>query len=495
MPEPVPAAGSGPGPHPPSEPGPLPPGRDRDALVAETARVLDRAGLPDGAVVLVACSGGPDSTALASLTAAARPDLRLVLAYVAHGLRDPALDVAEAALVARLAERLSAASVVLPVTVVRTGGGPEEDARTARHAALAAEATARGAAAVLHGHHAEDQAATLLLRLARGTAPDGLGGMAPVAPGGDGPPRVRPLLRLRRADLARHCADEGLAVAADPANLDRDLRRVRVEEEVLPALDRVGPDPVGALGRLAALAREDAAALGAVAERAAAALPVRRAGLAVALPSAALRALEPALGRRVVHAELARLGGASGAGPATARTVARVLAAADGARMTLPGPLLLEVGGGWHVLLPVLRDPSTRAERELAVPGAVAWPAAGLRLVAEHAGSADAAGEVPAVAAPGLEPSRLAVRLATAGPFRVRARRPGDRLRTPGGTRRLGDVLADAGVPAALRDLLPVVVAADDPAAPLWVPGVVVAEPVRAGASDAAVLLRAAPDD
>ena len=487
-----------PGPHPPQDPGPLPSGRDRAQLVAETARALAGADLPPGAVVLVACSGGPDSTALAALTAAARPDLALVLAYVAHGLRDPALDVAEAALVARLAERLGGETAVLPVTVARTGGGPEEDARVVRHAALAAEALRRGAVAVLHGHHAEDQAATLLLRLARGTAPDGLGGMAPVAAGGDGPPRVRPLLRLRRADLVRHCAEEGLAVAADPANLDRDLRRVRVEEEVLPALGRVGPDPVAALGRLAALAREDATVLRDAAAAAAAALPVRRTGPAVALPSAALRALPPALGRRVVHAELARLGAATGAGPATARTVARVLDAADGARMTLPGPLLLEVGGGWHVLLPVHGDASTVADRELAVPGAVAWPAAGLRLVAERAGPSDAAGDapaVPAIAGPGLEPSRLAVRLAAPGPFRVRARRPGDRLRTPGGTRRLGDELADAGVPAALRDLLPVVVAADDPAAPLWVPGVVVAEPVRAGAADAAVLLRAVPDD
>ncbi|MGA0830533.1 MAG: tRNA lysidine(34) synthetase TilS, partial [Nitriliruptoraceae bacterium] len=405
---------------------------------------------------------------MASLTAAARPDLALVLAYVAHGLRDPALDVAEAALVARLAERLDATAVVLPVTVARTGGGPEEDARVVRHAALAAEAERRGAVAVLHGHHAEDQAATLLLRLARGTAPDGLGGMAPVAAGDQGPPRVRPLLRLRRADLARHCDEEGLEVAADPANLDRDLRRVRVEEEVLPALGRVGPDPVAALGRLAALAREDAAVLRDAAAAAADALPVRRLGSAVALPSAGLRALAPALGRRIVHAELARVGTATGAGPATARTVARVLDASDGARMTLPGPLLLEVGGGWHVLVPVDRDAGATAERDLALPGEVAWPAAGMRLVVVGADAvpgarAEATAAASVDAGPGLDPSRLSVRLTTPGPFLVRSRRPGDRIRTPGGTRRLGDVLAESGVPPTVRDLLPVVAAADDP--------------------------------
>ena len=208
--------------------------------------------------------------------------------------------------------------------------------------------------------------------------------------------------------------------------------------------------------------------------------------------------------------ELARLGAATGVGPPTARTVARVLDAVDGARMTLPGPLLLEVGGGWHVLLPVDRDAAAVADRALAVPGAVAWPAAGLRLVAARADAtpaaptapttpaaapAGAAAAEPPAAGPGLVPSRLSVRLAVGGPFVVRARRPGDRLRTPGGTRRLGDVLADAGVPPAVRDLLPVVAAADDPDAPLWIPGVVVAETVRADAPDAAVLLRAEPDD
>ncbi len=392
---------------------------------------------------------------------------------------------------------------MLPVTVARTGGGPEADARVVRHAALAAEAARRGADVVLYGHHAEDQAATLLLRLARGTAPAGLAGMRTVARDGDGPARVRPLLRLRRADLSEHCRREGLPTASDPANADVDLRRVRVEQDVLPALARVGPDPVGALGRLAALAAEDAVVLGAAAAAAAVALPVRRVGAAVALPSAGLRALPPALGRRVVHAELARLGAVTGAGPAVARTVARVLEAPDGARATLPGPLLLEVADGFHVLVPA--DPVALPDGSLDVPGALGWPAVGLRITASAAAPVpDAAPLAPAAQeddtaaslVPGLDPRRLRVRLRATGPFVVRRRRPGDRLRTPGGTRRLGDVLADARVPPSLRDLLPVVVSAAAPAAPLWVPGVVVAEPVRGDVADpdAGPLLEARPE-
>jgi tRNA(Ile)-lysidine synthase len=423
---------------------------------------------------------------------AARPDLRPVLAYVAHGLRGGDLDRDEAALVAGLADRLGADHVLLPVSVVRTGGGPEDDARVVRHAALAAEAERRGAAAVLYGHHAEDQAATLLLRLARGTGPHGLAGM--VAATGDRPPRLRPLLRLRRADLARVCVEEGVRVATDPTNVDRDLRRVRAEEEALPALARIGPDPVGALGRLAALVRADEVLLADLAAGAAAALPVRRVGPAVALPSAALRALPAALARRILRVELGRLGGAG-----TAATVARVLDAPDATRVTLPGPLRLEVAGGWHLL--VREDLSAPPPVPLVVPGVAAWPAAGLTLTAAPGpwggaatGAGPGAGTAGAVLPgllPGLHPGRLAVGLRTSGPFVVRARRAGDRVRTPGGTRRLGDVLAAAGVPSALRELVPVVAEAAAPDRPVWVPGVVVAEELRAGGDAARSVLRA----
>jgi tRNA(Ile)-lysidine synthetase-like protein len=74
---------------------------------------------------------------------------------------------------------------------------------------------------------------------------------------------------------------------------------------------------------------------------------------------------------------------------------------------------------------------------------------------------------------------RLQAELAQDGPFLVRARRDGDRVRTPGGTRTLADVIAEAGVPRAVRELLPVVVRASDDEV-LWVPGIVVDEDVRA---------------
>jgi tRNA(Ile)-lysidine synthase len=460
----------------PDEPDALRPGRTREELVAEVARVL--AVVPTGASVVVACSGGPDSTALASLTSDARSDLDLVLAYVAHGLRDPSTDAAEAALVTQHAEWLGTACAILPVTVVRSGEGLEADARRARYAALEAEVARRGAVALLLGHHADDQAETLLLRLARGTGPDGLGGMAAVSG-----VRVRPLLRIRRVDLARHCELEGLPSALDPMNRDLGVRRVRVRDELLPALARLGPDPVGALSRLAALARGESAALELLAARAARELGVRRIGTVTLVPSAALRALPVGLARRIVRPLL---------GTPSAGDVERVLRAPDGWRATLPGPRDVSVTGGWHVIAAPAAEGVASAVR-LAVRagdglGAAAsrrawWAPTGWSIAvapSEDRGGAAQLALVDVVRlAPGMRTERLSVELAQDGPFLVRGRQDGDRIRTPGGTRTLSDVIAEAGVPRPVRELLPVVVRAADDAV-LWVPGIVVDEDVRA---------------
>src|SRR5690606_27568835 len=98
----------------------------------------------------------------------------LVLATVAHGLRGVGDDRAEAEVVARHASWLGVEAVQLPVEVVASGEGLEAAARDARYTALRAEAARRGAVAIVLGHHADDQAETVLLRLARGTGVDGL---------------------------------------------------------------------------------------------------------------------------------------------------------------------------------------------------------------------------------------------------------------------------------------------------------------------------------
>jgi len=441
--------------------------------------------------VVIACSGGPDSTALALLVAHARPDLRLTLAYVSHGLRGEEDDAADAAHVAALAELLDADHVVLDVSVVRTGGGIESDARDVRHAALEAEADRRGVTFVLHGHHAEDQAETLLLRLARGTGVEGLAGMA-VTTGR----RLRPLLDVRRDDLHRAAdlmlaqrveaaGDEATGRAAldgaalgparhDPMNDDLAVARVRLRREVLPALARLGPDPVGALARLAAIARDESELLDRLVDELRTTLPLVTFGLVAMIPSGRLRDLPVALARRVLRSALRDA--------ADAATIERLLAAPDGWRATLPGPRDASVERGWHVLAPADSaapgDPVAPVMLDVASGGAYVHAASGVRIMVTSVGGGVVAfvAELPGGVPPGIDPSRLAVRVRSEGPLLLRTRRDGDRLRTPGGTRSLGDILGEVGVPRALRDLLPVI-SGDVPgegARPLWVPGVVV---------------------
>ena len=454
--------------------GALPPGTGPEAVLAS---VRDRlAALPTASTVLLACSGGPDSTALAVLTRVVRPDLRLVLAHVMHGLRSPADDQREVDAVAALAGRLGVEHVVLPVDVARTGRGIESDARDARHGALEAEASRRGARAVLLAHHAEDQAETVLLRLVRGTGPDGLAGMAHQAG-----PRLRPLLDLRRDDVrtAAHAIDPDAMRHAthDPMNDDVAFARVRLRRDVLPVLADLGPDPVGALTRTAALARDEAAVLDAAVDALVARSPIVCVGPVRTVRSDLLRDAPVALARRLVRRLL---------GPVDAVSVERFLHAPDGWRATLPGPLDASVERGWHLVRParpldpgdlthavLLPDQVGRAELD--------HPASSLRLSAGLVGTGDDVrmelrvdgdGALP----PGLVPSRRFVRLrrtgALAGPLTVRTRRPGDRIRLAGGTRTLADVMGEAGVPRAVRDLLPVVT--DRDGRPRWVPGLAV---------------------
>ncbi len=217
--------------------------------------------LPAGDLVLVACSGGADSLALAAATAfvAPRAGLRAGVLSVDHGLQDGSAERA-AAVVELLAGRGLDPAEALAVDV-GTAGGPEAAARTARYAALDAAADRHGAAAVLLGHSRNDQAETVLLGLARGSGARSLAGMAPVA----GRYR-RPLLDLDRERLAEACRADGLISWADPHNLDPAYARVRVRSEALPALEKaLGPGITAALARTAALLRADADALDALA--------------------------------------------------------------------------------------------------------------------------------------------------------------------------------------------------------------------------------------
>ncbi|OMI38462.1 tRNA lysidine(34) synthetase TilS [Streptomyces sparsogenes] len=218
-------------------------------------------------LVLVACSGGADSMALASALAFEAPKLGLRAGGVTvdHGLQAGS-DVRAAEVAERL--RLLGLEPVESVAVsVGREGGPEAAARDARYAALDAAAERHGAVAVLLGHTRDDQAETVLLGLARGSGIRSLSGMAQVS-GAQGRYR-RPFLRLDRQTVRRACLAQSLPVWDDPHNVDPAYTRSRVRHEALPVLEKaLGKGVVEALARTAQLSRDDADALDAWAARA-----------------------------------------------------------------------------------------------------------------------------------------------------------------------------------------------------------------------------------
>jgi tRNA(Ile)-lysidine synthase len=244
--------------------------------------------------VLVACSGGADSVALAAALAFEAPRLGVAagLVTVDHGLQAGSAE--RAAAVADLGKTLGLDPVLTEAVDVGTAGGPEAAARAARYSALRAAAQAAGAPYLLLGHTLDDQAETVLLGLGRGSGPRSMAGMRPVDP-----PWLRPLLGLRRETAAAACAAEGLPIWTDPHNADPRFTRSRLRHEVLPLLEDVLHGGVAeALARTADLLRADLDALDADADRLLAALAGEPPG---SLDAVALAAYPPALRGRVLR--------------------------------------------------------------------------------------------------------------------------------------------------------------------------------------------------
>ena len=264
--------------------------------VAEIRNAV-RDGLSDlgpGDLVLVACSGGADSLALAAALAfvAPRAGLRAGGVTVDHRLQPGSAERATA--VAAVLTGLGLAPVECAGVTVSGSGGPEAAARSARYEALESAATRTGAAAVLLGHTLDDQAETVLLGLARGSGARSLAGM----PARRGPFR-RPLLAVRRSATRAACASLGLEPWEDPHNADTRFSRARVRHEVMPVLEAtLGPGVAESLARTAGLLRADADLLDALAETEAR----RSADAASALAAGDLAGLPPAIRSRVLHA-------------------------------------------------------------------------------------------------------------------------------------------------------------------------------------------------
>lgn len=453
--------------------------------------------------ILVGVSGGPDSLALlhALRRWAAETGAQPHAIHVDHGLRPES--AAEAARVVALCREWAipvTARVVASGVIGGAGLGLEEGARRERYRLFAAEAARLGARVVALGHHADDQAETLLLHLLRGAGLAGLAGMPTVRRGGDlldrfavgteRPALWRPLLAARRATIVAYCRCWAIDPSHDPSNDDRTLRRNAIRHEVIPALTALVPAAPAILARAAALLADDEELLALETARAWARCATPD-GAIVAIDRAAFRAEHRALQRRLVRHGWRIVRGESGvAGPGAAPTEAAreaILTGRTGGRWALPDgvTLLLERAtallgptDGLDTLLrqrlgfPTVAAGWTAALTPGVVPLDAGWSLLIARDVVAHAevrpivseygppervegregeGSADATGaEVFASEAPeaGDDP---------AGDVPIlRTWQPGDWLRLPGGGRqKLQDWFTDRRIPRYVRHELP----------------------------------------
>jgi tRNA(Ile)-lysidine synthase len=366
--------------------------------------------------------------------------MKLEIATLDHGLR--AGSDAEGRAVEKLSAELGLSWHTRALSLA-AGPGVEARARRARYQALEEIRRAQGLDWIATAHTASDQAETVLMRLARGSALSGAAGIL------ERRGRViRPLLRCTRAQTQAYVQAQGLQPATDPMNADPQFLRARIRGEVIPALERaVGGTVARPFADFARFAAEDDQLLSRLALSALERLEVSPG----ALDAVGLRALERPLRRRVLAALLAQ-----GGIPVRAERIeAADEAVGRGLRASLSRSVRLDATGG---LVRIARPPvSVRMEP---VQLGETWrdaPATGLSLLAQPEATAE--GELHAGAPPGAEP-----------PFHVRFRAAGDRVPWQDRSRKLQDVLVDLRFPAELRAVLPVITSGDGKVA--WVPGV-----------------------
>jgi tRNA(Ile)-lysidine synthase len=259
--------------------------------------------------LLLAVSGGPDSLALLKLASdwrsarAAGP--ALFAATVDHGLREASR--AEAQAVAEVCARLGVPHALLEWRGEKPRARLQERAREARYALLAEHARGCGADVLMVAHHRDDQAETLLMRMARGSGLAGLAGMRRASPLA-GLVLARPLLDLPKEDLVAFCAAQGLAPAQDASNFDPRFARARLRR-LSPLLSAEGLTAQ----RLADLARRAARvedALARAVAQAAERLAPQATAHGVEISFAALLAEPEEIGLRLLEAQIAALAGA-----------------------------------------------------------------------------------------------------------------------------------------------------------------------------------------
>ncbi len=445
-----------------------------------------------GATLVVAASGGPDSTALLRCLHSLRDEhwLTLHVAHLNHDFRGAEADH-DAAFVQRLADGLG-----LPCSIdkqdpiayqrERSISSFEQAAREMRYAFLSAVASSVGAAAIALGHTADDQAETVLLHLLRGSGLHGLRGMAEAAEWPwpsprPGPMLFRPLMGATKADAAAYCRELGQLYREDSGNYMWRFTRNKVRLDLMPKLAReYNPRVREALARLSRAAADEVDYIEDELSRHWPNIAEERESV-VTFNIPALTGLHPALQRHALRRAYA----------ATAGDARRL----NESHVESMLSLLRRQRGGCATDLP--RGVRARREGGALILTRHAGPSQPPQLAGEHSiVLPQTPGETLETTIGGWQVSLQAVKPGQPNPYTegetpeftarlnrdalgdvatVRTRRPGDRFQPSGmtGTKKLQDFFTDTKVPRERRDRIPLLVCDNGIA---WVVGRRVAE-------------------
>jgi tRNA(Ile)-lysidine synthase len=431
-----------------------------------------------GATLVVALSGGADSSALLDLLSRlAGYHLRLIAAHLNHRLRGAESDT-DQEFCALLAARYSIPFETQRIDVAALASAQrlnlEDAGRQARIRFLDASARKHGATAVVLAHHADDQAETVLMRLLRGSGTTGLSGMAYRNERG----YVRPLLEITRPEISQYLCERGLEWREDASNSDTAYLRNRIRHELLPLLEEYNPAIRAGLAATAAILGDDEALLTAMTERASAGM-FRTGEGSIACSIARLRLHEPALQRRILrHAFRQIAGSLEGVGQRHIHAIITMIAAdRPNARLDLPhGITAMREYDRLMLIRTAGTVPDAPFELVIAAPGC--FPLGGGTISV----AATATAVIPTDAGTALfDLSR------TPFPWRVRTFRPGDRMIPLGmsGSKKVKDIFIDRKIPPSERRRIPLLFCGDDL---LWIAGVCASEVCRVDAQVAAAV-------
>jgi tRNA(Ile)-lysidine synthase len=449
---------------------------ENDPLLKAVRATVRKAGmLRPGDGVLVGVSGGRDSAALMAVLVALAPAMRLRLgvAHFHHGLRGTAADQD-----ARLVEQ-QAIRAGFPFYYAKGDVGAhrwvhrqgiEEAARDLRYAFFEVTALRHGFARIALGHHADDNAELVLMRLLRGSGPLGLSGMPSWRPCGTGELTIiRPLIDTDRAAIDRFCRRQGLATREDASNRALQFTRNRIRHDLLPRLRAdYNPSIAAGLNRLAGLMRDEEDWLETLVADRLDALTVAVDADQIILDAAALGRIHPAEQRRVLRAALRRIrGDLRRVGFELLEALRRLVDTARGpCAVDLPDDLRAE---RWsdrlHIGPPRPGVPPPAFSYTMNATGRLHIAATGARLVLERLAHVDRgalrdAGQYVAY----FDMDQIVF------PITIRSFRPGDRFAPFGlqGTQKLKKYFIDHKIPRAERPRFPLVVSGGEI---IWIAG------------------------